>query len=127
MLDLLPPIYPFLACSFDVQNLRSLPSTLDLRHFTLFYTLTMAITTPEQKLAVAEIAIFTLYFLLGAFCIKKHGKPGRIGWLLFLAFCVLRVTANGLSIHPKGSTGAIINSVGISALILTTLGVTHEW
>ncbi|KAF2758983.1 hypothetical protein EJ05DRAFT_475218 [Pseudovirgaria hyperparasitica] len=84
------------------------------------------IETPSQRLAVAELAIYALFSLLGIFNFIKHGRHGWLGWFFFLAFCLLRLTGQGMSINSSSSSAAIVSSIGISALILAVLGITHE-
>jgi len=79
-----------------------------------------------QRLAVSELVIYSIFFLAGVFVLIRHGRRGLMAWFFFLVFCILRLVASGIRVHENSTTGAIINSVGLAGLLLTTLGVIHE-
>jgi prolipoprotein diacylglyceryltransferase len=79
-----------------------------------------------QRLAVAELVIYSIFFLIGVFVLVRHGRRGFIAWFFFLAFCILRLVASGMRVTSNTITGAIINSVGLAGLLLATLGTIHE-
>jgi len=80
----------------------------------------------DSRLAIAELVIYIVFFVTGLYMLIRHGKPGYLGWGYFLLFCILRLTSSGLQVNSTTVTGAIINSVGVSALLLTISGVLHE-
>lgn len=80
-------------------------------------------------LAIAELVIYILLIFDIAFLLYKHGKRGFLGWLFFVVFCFLRVIASAYQIHDgdhSSSTGGILNSIGVSALLMTLSGIVHE-
>jgi prolipoprotein diacylglyceryltransferase len=87
------------------------------------------------SLAVAELIIYLIVLPIVFFLLLKHGKHGLIGWLFLIAFCILRIVSDGLQINshvqethgkPPSVTGSIINSVGVSPLLLAISGIIHE-
>jgi prolipoprotein diacylglyceryltransferase len=81
------------------------------------------------RLAIAELIIYLILLPIVIFILIKHGRRGFEGWGFLIVFCVLRLTSSGIQIGDSNSTsttGAIINSVGISAILLALSGVIHE-
>jgi len=73
----------------------------------------------------ASLSIPILYFAY------KHGTRAILGWAYLLIICSLRVIGPALEINSiknhKSSTGAIvISSIGLSPLLLGSIGVLHE-
>jgi prolipoprotein diacylglyceryltransferase len=90
---------------------------------------------PTTKLAIAELVLYILFIPIVGYLLLRHGKRGLFGWLYLILFCMLRIVASAMQInnyvqesHGKmpSSTAGIINSVGISPLLLATGGVLHE-
>lgn len=79
-----------------------------------------------QRLAVSELVIYSIFFLVGVIVLRRHGRRGFSAWFFFLAFCILRLVASGIRVKKNTITGAIINSVGIAGLLLGALGAIHE-
>jgi hypothetical protein len=87
------------------------------------------------QLAVAELVIYLILIQLGFYLLYKHGRHGLEGWFFFTSFCTLRIVAAGLQISnwnnikkgkPSSDTASIVNSVGVSALLLCACGLIHE-
>jgi len=81
------------------------------------------------RLAIAELALYLILLPVVIYILIRHGKHGLDGWMFLTVFCILRLTSSGLQIGDRNSTsntGAIVNSVGISALLLAISGVMHE-
>ena len=87
------------------------------------------------NLAIAELVIYIVLLPTVFFILIKHGKHGLFGWLFLIAFCILRIVADGLQInnhvqesHGKAPsvTAAIVNSVGVFPLLLAISGIIHE-
>jgi hypothetical protein len=88
-----------------------------------------------SRLAIAELVIYIILTPVVFYLFARHGKHGLVGWIFLLAFCILRIVADGLQIsdgikQSKGesysATGAIINSVGVSPLLLAISGLLSE-
>ena len=81
-------------------------------------------------LAIVELVIYILLTPLVLFLLIKHRFPGLLGWLYLLVFCGLRLGSDGITIgnrnKPASTTGAILNGVGISPLLLSLAGLLHE-
>lgn len=78
--------------------------------------------------SVAKLAIYAVLVLPTPYIIWKHGKTGFLGWFYVHIFCLLRIVTGGLALHGNNnSTSAVIlNSIGLSPLILAIAGVLHE-
>ncbi|KAF2667841.1 hypothetical protein BT63DRAFT_441400 [Microthyrium microscopicum] len=86
-------------------------------------------------LAIAELVIYILLLPVFIFVLARHGKHGIIGWLFLALFAVLRIIADGFQIDDRikqnkgeqvSSTGAIINSVGVSPLLIALASIVCE-
>ena len=87
------------------------------------------------QLAIAELAIYSLLILLAFYLLFRHGQCGLEAWLFYVIFCSLRIIAGGLQIsnwnkikrgQPSSDTASIVNSIGVSALLLCTCGLVRE-
>ena len=87
------------------------------------------------QLAIAELAIYSLLILVAFYLLIKHGRQGLEAWSFYVIFCSLRIIAGGLPIsdwnnikrgEPSSDTASIINSIGVSALLLCTGGLLRE-
>ncbi|RFN48306.1 hypothetical protein FIE12Z_7473 [Fusarium flagelliforme] len=81
-----------------------------------------------DAIAAAKLALYIILAQPAIYCLFKHGKTGFIGWLYIQIFCVLRITTGGIGLHgASSSTGPVIlNSIGLSPLLLATSGILHE-
>ncbi|KAL7954560.1 hypothetical protein V8C34DRAFT_319769 [Trichoderma compactum] len=79
-------------------------------------------------LSAAKLAIYLVLFQPALFCLWKHGKTGFLGWLFVQLFCVLRIATSGIGLHgnQKGEAAVILNSIGLSPLLLAISGILHE-
>jgi NADH:ubiquinone oxidoreductase subunit 6 (subunit J) len=81
-----------------------------------------------DSIAAAKLALYIILAQPAIYCLFKHGKTGFIGWLYVQIFCVLRIVTGGIGLHDAGSsTGTVIlNSIGLSPLLLAASGILHE-
>lgn len=81
-----------------------------------------------DSVSAAKLAIYIILAQPALYCLFKHGKTGFIGWLYIQIFCVLRIATGGIGLHgASGSTGTIVlNSIGLSPLLLAASGILHE-
>jgi hypothetical protein len=95
----------------------------------------MASLGRDLQLAVAQLVIFTILFLLTIYISWKHGKMGMVAWPLLNSMCILQMVAAILHIMNQekplqeytGSAGfAITTSGSIATLILAAVGVIHQ-
>ncbi|KAL6790918.1 hypothetical protein J3E68DRAFT_411628 [Trichoderma sp. SZMC 28012] len=79
-------------------------------------------------LSAAKLAIYLVLVQPALFCLWKHGKTGFLGWLFVQLFCVLRIATGGIGLHgnQKGEAAVILNSIGLSPLLLAISGILHE-
>jgi hypothetical protein len=72
---------------------------------------------------LAQPTLFTLF---------RHGRHGILGWFYLQFFCAIRAIGSiiDLKAESNGTTNStavvIVNSVGLSPLILAALGIMHE-
>jgi prolipoprotein diacylglyceryltransferase len=87
------------------------------------------------RLAIAELIIYIFLLPLTFFLLIRHGKRGILGWLFLAVFCILRIISSALQIReynqvshgkPSTTTAGIVNSVGVSPLLLSVAGIIHE-
>lgn len=81
-----------------------------------------------DAVSAARLGVFIVFLPFSLFCLFKHGKTGFFGWFYVQVFCSLRIVTGGIGIHgdQTGETFVILNSIGLSPLILATAGVLHE-
>ncbi|SCO78036.1 uncharacterized protein FRV6_02249 [Fusarium oxysporum] len=81
-----------------------------------------------DSISAAKLAIYIILLQPALYCLFKHGKTGFIGWLYVQIFCVLRIVTSSIGLHEtNSSTGSIIlNSIGLSPLLLAASGILHE-
>ncbi|KAL7783656.1 hypothetical protein V8C37DRAFT_414660 [Trichoderma ceciliae] len=81
-----------------------------------------------DTLSAAKLAIYLILVQPALFCLWKHGKTGFLGWLYVQLFCVLRIATGGIGLHgdQTGEAAVILNSIGLSPLLLAISGILHE-
>ncbi|KAF4460307.1 hypothetical protein FALBO_12917 [Fusarium albosuccineum] len=81
-----------------------------------------------DSVAAAKLAVYIVLAQPALYCLFKHGKTGFLGWFYVQLFCVLRIVTGGIGLHNSSiSTGSIIlNSIGLSPLLLAASGILHE-
>jgi prolipoprotein diacylglyceryltransferase len=81
-----------------------------------------------DPIAAAKLALYIILVQPAIYCLFKHGKTGFIGWLYVQIFCVLRIVTGGIGLNgTSSSTGTVIlNSIGLSPLLLAASGILHE-
>ena len=87
---------------------------------------------PEREdIGIAQIAVYLPSLIAAIYVSVRHGFVRQLGWLYLLTFCVIRIAGAVMQIlsvkHPTNRTdatwGAILGSVGLSPLILCSLGL----
>ncbi|MCJ1323195.1 hypothetical protein MMC15_008549 [Xylographa vitiligo] len=84
-----------------------------------------------DALAVATVIIYVLLIQPVFYCLWKHGRHGILGWLALQSFCLLRIIGNAVLLHAEAtnasnSNALLISNIGLSPLLLATLGFLHE-
>lgn len=79
-------------------------------------------------LAIFEVAVYIFWVNPATYCLFKHGRRGILGWLAIQSFCFTRIIGNILVLKDgEHSTAAtIVNSIGLSPLLIGTVGILHE-
>lgn len=89
-------------------------------------------TNSSEALELAQLAFYATATLPAFYCFATHGKHGLIGWFYVIAMCGLRLVGSGMGYHAQSTTGkpnttaSIISGIGLSPLLLATLGILHE-
>ena len=87
--------------------------------------------TSRQLLDVVELAYYVIALPLSVFLVLKHGYGRHLGWMYLATLSLLRIIGAGTGIasvdHPSSKdlleTSIICESIGISPLLLASLGL----
>ncbi|MCJ1433824.1 hypothetical protein MMC27_003189 [Xylographa pallens] len=84
-----------------------------------------------DALAIATIIIYVVLIQPVLYCLWKHGRHGILGWLCLQVFCLLRIAGNAVLLNAKATNASnnnalLINNIGLSPLLIATLGFLHE-
>jgi len=87
--------------------------------------------SPSESLNIAELAIYLPFLFLTLFVVFRHGIHRQSGWIYLAIFCLIRIIGAALGIAAQKNPSnvsdlewsAILGSVGISPLLLTSLGL----
>ncbi|KAF8862965.1 hypothetical protein BDZ45DRAFT_670611 [Acephala macrosclerotiorum] len=85
----------------------------------------------QEAIAIAEICVYIPTFILTLIVVFRHGFKKQLGWIYLAIFCVVRLAGAGFKIaqthNPTNKTdiewAAILQSVGLSPLLLASLGL----
>ena len=85
----------------------------------------------SEVIAYAEICVYIPTFILTIIVVFRHGFQKQLGWIYLAIFCIVRVSGAGFKIesthHPTSKTdaewSAILQSVGLSPLLMASLGL----
>lgn len=86
----------------------------------------------SKSLVIASLAIYLLLIQPVTYCLWKHGKRGILGWIAVHSLCVIRIVGNAVELnaynnHSTGGLAALVlQSVGLSPLLLGAVGILHE-
>jgi hypothetical protein len=89
----------------------------------------MAITA--EHIAIAELVIYIPVTLLAIFVVFRHGFHKQLGWIYLCIFGVIRIAGAIMEVlstkNPDNDNdkewAIILQSVGLSPLLLSTLGL----
>lgn len=88
--------------------------------------------TSKAILALVELIIYAALTPVTIYTLYKHRLPSLVGHVFLYAFILPRVIADRLTIHDHNvstgvnETAAIVNSIGVSPLLLATAGFINE-
>ena len=85
----------------------------------------------DESLAIAQLAIYVPVLFVSTVVVIRHGFHKQLGWIFLAILATVRIIGSGFEIaaveNPHSSTdvewGAILQSVGISPLLLASLGL----
>ncbi len=83
----------------------------------------------RTALATALLIIYLILSPPVLYITIRHGFRGFaiLGWGYLFLFCTLKIVGNALQLKDSSSSGAaIVSSVGLSPLLLATVGILHE-
>lgn len=86
----------------------------------------------STSLAVAELIIYILLLPIILYVLYKHGRRGFMAYIYLVVFDIIRIVPAAMQISehnqhkPESTTAAIIDSIGLSPLILCTAGILAE-
>ncbi|KAJ4159490.1 uncharacterized protein LMH87_008390 [Akanthomyces muscarius] len=81
-----------------------------------------------DSLSIAKLVIYMILAPGATYCLWKHGRRGFLAWFYVQVFCVLRIASGGISLHTSDNqlTSTVVNSIGLSPLMLACAGILHE-
>jgi len=85
----------------------------------------------QEAIAIAEICVYIPILILTVIVVVRHGFQKQLGWIYLAIFSVVRLAGAGFEIeknhHPDNKTdiewSAILQSVGLSPLLMASLGL----
>ncbi|KAJ5273549.1 hypothetical protein N7478_008674 [Penicillium angulare] len=88
-------------------------------------------TITDKSISIAELVVYIPVTLLAIFVVFRHGFHKQLGWIYLCIFGGIRIAGAILEIlstqHPDNTNDAewamILQSVGLSPLLLSTLGL----
>lgn len=86
--------------------------------------------SPSESLDIAELVIYLPLLFLTLFVVFRHGHQRQVGWIYLTLFCLIRIIGAALGVAAEKKPinasdlewSAILGSVGISPLLLASLG-----
>lgn len=87
--------------------------------------------SPSESLSIAELAIYPVILLANIFVLVRHGLNRQSGWIFLAIFCLIRIIGAGFGVAAGKKPddvndiewSAILGSIGISPLLLATMGL----
>lgn len=85
----------------------------------------------KEAVGIFELVVYIPLFAVSAYLFSRHGFFKQLAWLFLTLFCAVRAASGGLTIaSAKNPTNiydaiwaAILGSVGLSPLLLATMGL----
>jgi hypothetical protein len=85
----------------------------------------------KEAVCIAEIVIFVPLYPLALYLTYRHSFYKQLAWFFLFLLCQLRIASGGLAIAtvhnpqsiPEAVSAAILGSVGLSPLLLGTMGL----
>lgn len=88
----------------------------------------------RNKLSIAELVCYTPALFCSVFLCIRHGFALYKGWIYLLLFSLVRISGASVELAtiaaptdiPLLTTAVLLSSIGLSPLLLTTLGLLHR-
>jgi hypothetical protein len=85
----------------------------------------------QEGIAIAQLCIYSPIFLLTLVVVFYHGFARQSGWIYLALFCIVRIAGSAIKIESVSNPSdvddqkwaAILQSVGLSPLLLASLGL----
>ena len=92
---------------------------------------TLKMVNTSEGIVYTELCVYVPIFILMVIVVFRHGFQKQLGWIYLAVFCVVRIAGAGFKIesvhHPTNKTdtewSAILQSVGLSPLLMASLGL----
>ena len=97
----------------------------------LFLTIPTKNGRQHQQPRNSPLIVYLILIQPVLYCLWKHGRRGFLGYFLLNSFCLLRIIGSAVVIHADAThtnnkNTLLINSIGLSPLLLACAGVLHE-
>jgi hypothetical protein len=84
-----------------------------------------------EHVAIAQLVVYIPTALLTVWVVLRHGAHKQLGWVYLAIFSIIRIAGSAMEIqsvnNPANSSNQewaiILQSVGLSPLLLSTLGL----
>ncbi len=84
-----------------------------------------------ENVAIAELVVYVPTALLTIWVVFRHGAHKQLGWIYLAIFSIIRIAGSAMEIQSTKNPGdatsqewaLILQSVGLSPLLLSTLGL----
>ena len=85
----------------------------------------------NESIAIGEICVYIPDFILTLIVVFRHGFNRQAGWIYLAIFSVIRIAGAGFTISQTQNLtnktdvewAAILDAIGLSPLLLATLGL----
>jgi hypothetical protein len=79
-------------------------------------------------LSIFEVAVYIVLVNPATYILFAHGRKGILGWLAIQSFCFTRIIGNILILKDgtHSTAATIVNSIGLSPLLIGIVGILHE-
>jgi hypothetical protein len=85
----------------------------------------------NESIAIGEICVYIPVFILTLIVVFRHGFNRQAGWIYLAIFSVIRIAGAGFTISQTQNLtnktdvewAAILDAIGLSPLLLATMGL----
>ena len=87
----------------------------------------------RDGISILKLIIYLPYLFASIYVCYRHGFRRNSGWIFLVIFCILRIIGSGAqlaTINNNSSTpytiAAVTDAIGLSPLLLSSLGLTSR-